>query len=154
MRPGSAPERFPKWFTLSILSGAAGVLRLHFVPLTRSVRPPRSRRMRLNGVNQIGIPSGGWESDSYFGSRPFQSQITAVVSRQSQPLTDQNEFSIQLANLEQSSSGKRISRPENWGGFKVMPEVFEFWIHGEHRRHERTLYKKDGDVWNAIRLYP
>src|SRR5207249_3208208 len=79
------------------------------------------------------------ESDAYFQTRPLQSQITAVVSRQSQPLPDTGQFFAQLNALEESHRGKRILRPSNWGGFKIMPDVFEFWTRGEHRRHDRML---------------
>ncbi len=109
------------------------------------------RQVRIEGpVERLSAE----ESDSYFQSRPFQSQITALVSHQSHSLPDQNEFRIQLANLEQSFCGMQILRPEYWGGFKIVPVLFEFWIRGAHRRHDRVVCKKDGEAWNAIRLYP
>jgi pyridoxamine 5'-phosphate oxidase len=113
--------------------------------------PHLGRQVRVEGrVQRLSAE----ESDSYFRSRPFQSQITAVVSRQSHSLSDPNELRIQLANLEQSFLGKPIVRPEYWGGFKIVPLLFEFWLRGDHRRHDRLLYKKNGEGWEATRLYP
>jgi pyridoxamine 5'-phosphate oxidase len=113
--------------------------------------PHRARQVRVEGsVERLSAE----ESDSYFRSRPFQSQITALVSRQSRAVPDQNGFHIQLANLEQSFCGKQILRPKYWGGFKIVPVLFEFWIRGAHRRHDRVVYKKDGEAWDATRLYP
>jgi pyridoxamine 5'-phosphate oxidase len=94
------------------------------------------------------------ESDAYFESRPIESQVTAIVSRQSRPLTEPEEFWRELADLEHSSQGKQIARPETWGGFKLDPVVFEFWTRGEDRRHHRMLFTKDGDAWESSRLYP
>jgi pyridoxamine 5'-phosphate oxidase len=94
------------------------------------------------------------ESDSYFHSRPLDSQITSAVSRQSQPLIDEAGFIAEIAAAEASAGGKPVARPDHWGGFKLMPSSFEFWIHQEHRRHHRMLYSREGTIWTATRLYP
>src|SRR5262245_42986357 len=70
------------------------------------------------------------ESDSYFGQRPLESQITAAVSRQSRALLDEREFLERLQKAERNGS---IERPAEWGGFKLIPTRYEFWVHGEHR---------------------
>jgi pyridoxamine 5'-phosphate oxidase len=112
--------------------------------------PHQGRQVRVEGaVERLSAA----ESDAYFQSRPFESQITTLVSRQSRPMQDPDAFRLRLAELEQTLRGTRISRPENWGGFKILPCVLEFWSRGEHRRHERVFYKK-ADEWNAMRLYP
>jgi pyridoxamine 5'-phosphate oxidase len=56
--------------------------------------------------------------------------------------------------MERLIGGKLIARPETWGGFKIVPDSMEFWIHGEHRRHERLRFTKLGEAWEATRLYP
>lgn len=113
--------------------------------------PHLGKQIRIEGpVERLSLE----ESDSYFQSRPFQSQITAVVSRQSRPLQDTSRFHANLIALGDAYSGKPVLRPPNWGGFKLMPEAFEFWTRGEHRRHDRVLYTKEGQGWNVIRLYP
>src|SRR5436190_17546105 len=113
--------------------------------------PHLGKQIRIEGSVERLSPE---ESDSYFQTRPFQSQITAAVSLQSRPLRDARRFCAQLIALEKSYRGKKVLRPGNWGGFKIMPDVFEFWTHGEHRRHDRMLYQKKGQRWKAIRLYP
>ena len=94
------------------------------------------------------------ESDAYFQSRPLNSQITSALSRQSKPLLDEAGFVAEIAAAEVSAAGKPIARPEHWGGFKLVPSSFEFWIHQEHRRHYRMLYSREGSIWTATRLYP
>jgi pyridoxamine 5'-phosphate oxidase len=94
------------------------------------------------------------ESDLYFQSRPLDSQITSACSRQSQPLEDEAAFLDEIAAAEASARSQPVARPDHWGGFKLVPSVFEFWIHQEHRRHHRILYSKEGTAWSAGRLYP
>jgi pyridoxamine 5'-phosphate oxidase len=93
------------------------------------------------------------ESDAYFQQRPYLSQITAAASPQSRVMTDEREFLARLAELERTSGGT-ILRPANWGGFTLVPSVFEFWTHRDNRRHERWQYTKSGDSWKESRLYP
>jgi len=113
--------------------------------------PHLGRQVRVEGAV---VRLSAEESDAYFQSRSFESQVTAVVSRQSQPLEDADEFQAEVRELENSNAGKQVLRPGNWGGFKLMPEVFEFWTRGEHRRHERIVYRREGDAWRRSRLYP
>jgi pyridoxamine 5'-phosphate oxidase len=94
------------------------------------------------------------ESDSYFQSRPLNSQITSALSRQSRPLLDEAGFIAEIAAAEASAAGEPIARPDHWGGFKLVASRFEFWIHQEHRRHYRMLYSREGTTWTLTRLYP
>ena len=87
------------------------------------------------------------ESDGYFQQRPFLSRVTAIVSRQSLPMLDEGQFLEQLAETEQSTNANDIRRPSNWGGFKLIPSLFEFWTHADYRRHRRVLYEKSGAAW-------
>jgi pyridoxamine 5'-phosphate oxidase len=94
------------------------------------------------------------ESDSYFRTRPLYSQVTARVSRQSGVMLDEAGFLAELCDAESTGTGEPLLRPDNWGGFKLVPSAIEFWTRGEHRRHDRVRYTKEGQTWNAIRLYP
>jgi pyridoxamine 5'-phosphate oxidase len=113
--------------------------------------PLHLRQVRIEGtVERLSVR----ESDAYFQGRPFESQITAILSRQSHPLQDPETFRKRLAELEQEYRGKRVPCPENWGGFKILPSAFEFWSRGEFRRHDRTRYELKDGAWAAARLYP
>jgi pyridoxamine 5'-phosphate oxidase len=112
--------------------------------------PHLGKQIRIEGQVQRLSPM---ESDAYFQQRPFLSQITAAASPQSRVMKDEGEFLARLAELEQTSHGK-ISRPPGWGGFKLLPALFEFWTHRDNRRHERIQYEKFGSEWKESRLYP
>jgi pyridoxamine 5'-phosphate oxidase len=113
--------------------------------------PRHGRQVRIEGaVERLSTR----ESDAYFQARPFESQITAIVSRQSRPLQNPEEFRAKLREYEQQFRGKRVPCPESWGGFKILPSAFEFWSRGEFRRHDRTRYELKAGKWAAARLYP
>src|SRR5204863_7604246 len=76
--------------------------------------PHLGRQVRIEGPVERLSPN---ESDAYFAERPFESQITAIVSRQSHPMISEAEFAARLAELEQSIDRKQIQRPSEWGGF-------------------------------------
>ncbi len=94
------------------------------------------------------------ESDAYFRQRPLPSQVTAIASKQSRVMTDENEFLVRLSQLEASAAQAALPRPAGWGGFTLLPSRFEFWSHADHRRHRRILFEKSGLLWNESRLYP
>jgi pyridoxamine 5'-phosphate oxidase len=114
--------------------------------------PRLNKQVRVEGtVERLSAE----ESDRYFHARPRESQATAALSRQSQILDDESMFVADLAKLDDAlSRGKPIERPPNWGGFKIIPSSFEFWVRGDHRRHQRTRFEKSGDGWTMSRLYP
>lgn len=94
------------------------------------------------------------ESDRYFAERPFQSRITATVSRQSRSIPNDAAFLDELRLAEEALQDRPILRPENWGGFKLVPSLFEFWTRGEHRRHHRIVYEGKAGKWTTSSLYP
>jgi pyridoxamine 5'-phosphate oxidase len=112
--------------------------------------PHLGRQVRIEGTVERLSPT---ESDAYFQQRPFLTQITAAASLQSQVMHDEGEFLMRLAELERRSGG-RIPRPPFWGGYKLLPSVFEFWTHRDNRRHERWQYEREGMLWKQSRLYP
>ncbi len=110
-----------------------------------------ARQVRIQGgVERIG-PT---ESDAYFKTRPRGSQLGAWVSnRQSEPVT-RAELDERLAALEKKYSGKEIPRPAFWGGYRVIPTRFEFWLGGPDRVHDCIAYVRDGAAWRHMRVSP
>jgi pyridoxamine 5'-phosphate oxidase len=90
------------------------------------------------------------ESDAYFSTRPAGARIGANASHQSEPLADRAELARRVAEL----AGTDPPRPATWGGFRIVPDAFEFWQHGDDRLHDRFRYTRSGDGWLIARLYP
>lgn len=93
-------------------------------------------------------------SESYFQSRPRKSRLGAAASNQSAPLADRAELEAQFAALKAQWEGKDIPTPENWGGFRLQPETFEFWQGRESRLHDRIRYRFGNGNWIIERLAP
>jgi pyridoxamine 5'-phosphate oxidase len=95
------------------------------------------------------------ESASYVRSRPRGSQISAMASAQSDVIGSREELEGRVAELSSQYEGAELPVPENWGGFRLRPETFEFWQHREDRLHDRLRYtaKPDGR-WLVERLAP
>ena len=94
------------------------------------------------------------ESDAYFRSRPRGSQIGAWASQQSQPLASPGELEARVALFEREFEGREVPRPEFWGGFRLVPDRFEFWKAAESRLHDRILFARIDAEWIESRLYP
>lgn len=109
------------------------------------------RQARIEG---IATKASAEISDSYFASRPRESQIGAWISPQSEPIASREILEKKYAELAEEWDGKEIKRPPNWGGFVVKPSVFEFWQGRESRLHDRLVYTKVGKSWKIERLAP
>lgn len=108
---------------------------------------PLGRQVRVEGgVERVSTE----ESDAYFSTRPAGARIGAVVSRQSEVLDDRAELEHRVAEL----AGTDPSRPESWGGFRLVPEAWEFWQHRDDRLHDRFRYTRRDGGWVSERLYP
>jgi pyridoxamine 5'-phosphate oxidase len=94
------------------------------------------------------------ESDEYFGSRPRGSQLGAWASEQSRPVGGREVLEEQLRGLEAEYAGREVPRPPFWGGYRVEPEVIEFWQGRENRMHDRLVYRRSGGGWGRERLQP
>lgn len=94
------------------------------------------------------------EADAYFSTRDRGSQLGAWASLQSQPL-ESREFLLQrVAEFDQKFAGQEVPRPDYWSGFRLQPDVVEFWHGAEYRLHDRFRYTQEGGEWREQRLYP
>ena len=113
---------------------------------------PLGRQVRIEGaVEQVSES----ESDAYFASRPRGHQLGAHASRQSQPIGDRTALEEAVAEEERRFAGAAVPRPTHWGGYRLVPTLFEFWQHREDRIHDRVLYTPvDGGGWERRRHQP
>ncbi len=98
------------------------------------------------------------EAHTYFQSRPRESQVAALVSRQSRPIADRQTLLDAVAAATEKYAGTEVPTPEDWGGYRVTPQRIDFWQGGEHRLHDRFRYtraaaSKEGG-WEITRLQP
>ena len=96
----------------------------------------------------------GEESDAYFISRPRGSRLAAWASEQSRPVGSRSILEERVRALEAEYEGREIPRPPFWGGYRVEPEVIEFWQGRENRLHDRLVYRRTDDGWKIGRLQP
>ena len=95
------------------------------------------------------------ESDAYFRARPLASRISALVSRQSSVIRARDELEAAVADARRSLAGAEPARPERWGGYRVLPDTYEFWEHRDDRLHDRLRYRRGGGRgWIVERLSP
>ena len=94
-------------------------------------------------------------SDAYFATRPRGSRIGAIASPQSQPLASRGALETRIAEIEAELGGGEPARPAWWGGYRVVPELFEFWQGQPSRLHDRVVYTPAaGGGWTRGRLAP
>ncbi len=94
------------------------------------------------------------EADAYFDSRPRPSQIGAWASLQSQTLSSREEFERRIDEMEKRFENVPVPRPPQWSGFRVMPEMVEFWYGARYRLHERHRFDRVDGQWSQRMLYP
>ena len=110
------------------------------------------RQVRIEGPVE---PVGDDEADAYFATRSRDSQLGAWASWQSRPLDARATFEQRYQDMRRRFEGTDIARPQRWGGFRVRPELFEFWTDRPHRLHERRLFTAiAGGGWSEGLLYP
>jgi pyridoxamine 5'-phosphate oxidase len=109
------------------------------------------RQVRIEGkVEKVSAR----ESDDYFHSRPFGSRVSATISPQSRVIPDRECLINKRKELIEMHPDQKIKRPDYWGGFRLVPDYFEFWQAGEDRLHYRTVYELKGGKWDKYLLAP
>lgn len=113
--------------------------------------PGLYRQVRIEGrVERISAE----ESQRYFISRPYESQISAWISEQSQIIPDREYLQARYEKYREKFSPGEVKCPDFWGGFRLIPDRMEFWIGRDHRLHDRFCYRKYNNQWQMVRLAP
>lgn len=94
------------------------------------------------------------ESDDYYHSRPLGSRLGAWASEQSEVIAGREVLERQQAELLAKYPDGNVPRPPHWGGFRLLPDAFEFWQGRPSRLHDRIRFRKRGDCWIRERLSP
>lgn len=94
------------------------------------------------------------ESEAYFHSRPRANQLGAWVSPQSTVIPDRRVLDQTLKAVEQKYAGQEVPLPPHWGGWRLAPEMVEFWQGRRNRLHDRLRYRREKDGWIIERLAP
>jgi pyridoxamine-phosphate oxidase len=113
--------------------------------------PELERQIRIEGVIEKVTHD---VSDAYFADRPKASQIGAHASHQSQPLASREALENRIEDLNNQYEEKEVPRPSNWGGYILVPHLFEFWQGRPSRLHDRVTFNKDNEDWQVVRLNP
>jgi pyridoxamine 5'-phosphate oxidase len=112
---------------------------------------PLHRQVRAEGTAEL-VPRS--ESEAYFATRPRDSQLAAWASEQSSTVASLDELARAYAAAEHRFLGGPVPCPEDWGGYRVIPTMIEFWQGQPSRMHDRLLYRRDGRGWTTSRLAP
>lgn len=114
--------------------------------------PELERQVRIEGaVERVSEET----STAYFHSRPFESQLGAASSPQSQVIASREELDHRFAELAAANAGRTsIERPAHWGGFALTPHTIEFWQGRASRMHDRIRFRNADGAWVIERLAP
>jgi pyridoxamine 5'-phosphate oxidase len=93
------------------------------------------------------------DSEAYYRTRPVGARLSAWASPQSRPVADRAELEARVADAR-AQFGDDPPLPDEWGGLRVVPTAYEFWVHDDDRLHDRFRYERDGEGWRIQRLGP
>jgi pyridoxamine 5'-phosphate oxidase len=138
------------WFTsygsrkgTELAGNPFAALQFHWVELERTVRI-EGRVEKMSAA----------QSDAYFNSRPLASRISAIASPQSQVVPSRQWLDDRAAAVA-SSQGDAPVRPEDWGGYRLVPDRWQFWQGRRNRLHDRLSYQRNArGEWMMERLAP
>jgi pyridoxamine 5'-phosphate oxidase len=110
-----------------------------------------SRQVRVEGaVEKVSQE----ESDTYFSTRPIESRWSVYASRQSECIESREALELRFEEVR-TTLGEMVPRPSWWGGYRVVPDEFEFWQGRSSRLHDRLQYRRGADgSWVRERLAP
>ena len=109
------------------------------------------RQVRIEGQAERISPD---ESDAYYHSRPVGSRLGAWASPQSQVIDGREVLERNLQALQERYADHPPPRPEHWGGYRLVPDLVEFWQGRSSRLHDRLCYRRDDGLWKRVRLAP
>jgi pyridoxamine 5'-phosphate oxidase len=113
--------------------------------------PELERQVRIEGrAERISRA----ESMAYYFSRPVNSRLGAWASMQSAVIESRRLLEKKWEEMKARFEGKEIPLPDFWGGYRIVPDAFEFWQGRESRLHDRIAYKKSENGWKIVRLSP
>ena len=127
----------------SILLNSRVALNFHWKSLLKQIR-----------IEGIAHQINNEEADHYFDSRPDESKVGAWASNQSSELESREKLNENFLFYKKKFKNVKIPRPPYWTGFRVKPQLFEFWQQMSHRLHDRLEYEKINDKWIAKKLFP
>ena len=145
----SGPDGFGFFTNLDSRKGAElaenprGALAIHWKSLRRQVRAEG----RVEQVSDA-------EADEYFAGRSRDSRLGSWASDQSRPLESREMFERRVEEVRQRFKGEDVPRPPRWSGYRLVPDIIEFWSDRPHRLHERRLFTREGGGWRESLLYP
>ena len=109
------------------------------------------RQVRIEGITEK-VPDT--ESEAYFATRPRESQLSAWASEQSASIPGRPYLEKRYESFDNHFAGKPVGKPPHWGGYRLIPDLFEFWQDGEFRLHDRIQYTLTSGKWVKQRLAP
>ncbi|MFA0626251.1 pyridoxamine 5'-phosphate oxidase [Vibrio sp. 10N.222.49.A3] len=112
---------------------------------------PLERQVHITGTAE---KLTAMENMKYFSSRPKESQLAAIASKQSSRISARGILEGKYLELKQKFAKGEIPVPSFWGGFRVRVDSIEFWQGGEHRLHDRFLFSRQDSRWDIDRLAP
>jgi pyridoxamine 5'-phosphate oxidase len=129
---------------LEIAGNPYGALLFHWKSLARQVR--------VEGAFGPVTPA---EADAYFASRARESQLGAWASLQSETLPQRGDLLARYRDVAARYAGAPVPRPPHWTGYRLVPDMIEFWQDVPNRLHDRLVFEREGTgPWTSRRLYP
>jgi pyridoxamine 5'-phosphate oxidase len=109
------------------------------------------KQVRIEGRVELVSPA---EADAYWATRPRESQLGALASRQSAALTSRGALLAKWRALRRQYRGQDVPRPPEWAGYRIIPDAIEFWTHRDCRLHDRELFVRTRNGWTKSLLQP